>query len=127
MKMVKTMVDDSRLKNGHGFTLVEMLIVLFIIGALLLVIVPNLTDAGVDAQEKACDANKKLIAAQAENYYLNNGNNYPSDVGELVAEGYLSEPPACPVLAADDGRGTGGSSDHYHINSQGEVTCEHHG
>ncbi|MDQ0337685.1 prepilin-type N-terminal cleavage/methylation domain-containing protein [Caldalkalibacillus uzonensis] len=106
----------SRHKEG-GFTLIEMLIVLFIIGALLLVIIPNLTDSGVQAQQKACDANKQMIEAQAETYYLENNHQYPS-VNDLVQSNYLKEIPRCPLKPED--------TTAYSINEDGSVTCAYH-
>ncbi|EGL83267.1 hypothetical protein CathTA2_1168 [Caldalkalibacillus thermarum TA2.A1] len=102
-----------------GFTLIEMLIVLFIIGVLLLVIMPSLTDSGVQAQQKACDANKKMIGAQVEAYYLDHQRQYPKDVTQLVSKGYLKEIPMCPMQPTDEAS--------YTINQQnGEVTCQYH-
>lgn len=83
------------LRNRHGFTLIEMIIVLFVIGALIMIIMPNLTDAGVQAQEKSCLANKKVILAQAEAYYLENGHTYPANITELVTNDYLRDEPIC--------------------------------
>jgi prepilin-type N-terminal cleavage/methylation domain-containing protein len=84
-------------KHHHeaGFTLMEMLVVLFIIGVILAIAVPNLKAAGEKAREQADQANRHLIAAQADHYYLEYGE-YPASVDELVKKGYLRSVPTCP-------------------------------
>jgi competence protein ComGC len=118
LRLLTNMKHAGRaIRCQEGFTLIEMLIVLFVIGALLLVILPNLTGTGEDAQAKACDANVKLIQTQSESYYLDNAHTYPSGVDVLVREGYLSNRPVCPA----DENAT------YSIQqTSGEVTCSHH-
>ncbi|TCP65431.1 competence type IV pilus major pilin ComGC [Baia soyae] len=83
-----------------GFTLVEMLVVLFVIGIILAIAIPNLRAAGESAKKKADLANRRMILTQAEQYYLENGV-YPKNVQVLVKDGYLHAAPTCP-----DGKGT---------------------
>ncbi|TCS94707.1 competence type IV pilus major pilin ComGC [Hazenella coriacea] len=85
----------NKLHEEHGFTLIEMLVVLFIIGIIITIALPNLKSAGESAQERADQANRRLISAQADNYYLEYGE-YPSNVDELVKRGYLRSVPPCP-------------------------------
>ena len=82
-------------KREEGFTLIEMLIVLFIIGIVLAIAIPNLKSAGEAARERADQANRKLIGAQADNFYLEYGR-YPASVEELVRKNYLRSVPKCP-------------------------------
>lgn len=89
-------------KSQQGFTLMEMLIVLFIIGVLITIVMPNLTNAGEKAQNKTCEANKRVILAQAEAYYLEKGQVYPRSVQELIDEGYLRDTPFCPLENEED-------------------------
>lgn len=79
----------------RGFTLMEMIIVVFIIGVILAIAMPNLRVAGMKAQEQADRANRQMIGAQADNYYLEYGK-YPAKVEELVKRGYLRSAPKCP-------------------------------
>ncbi len=88
---MKRILGDQR-----GLTLIEMLVVLFIIGVIIAIALPNLKAAGESAQEKSCEANRKLIGAQADNYYLEMGK-YPSNVNELQKRGYLRSTPTCPA------------------------------
>lgn len=89
----------------NGFTLIEMMIAISIIGVLLAIALPNLAMAGKKAEEKACLANMRLIEAQMENYRMDH-KSYPLDdetspetsriLEELVEEGYLKEVPEEP-------------------------------
>lgn len=104
--------------NEIGFTLIEMLIVLLVIGTLLLIIVPNLMNAGVDAHEKACEANKQMLTAHIETYYLENGYQYPT-MNQLINGNYIDEHPVCPAMPTE--------TNAYTINrSTGAVTCDFH-
>lgn len=85
----------NRFHGEKGFTLIEMLIVLFIIGLIMAIAIPNLKAAGSKAQERADLANRQIIAAQADHYFLEYGE-YPDSVKELVKRGYLRSIPPCP-------------------------------
>lgn len=114
MERLKQFIN-TKVNGQKGFTLIEMLIVLFVIGTLLLIIVPNLMSTGTDAQTLACDANKKIISSQVESYYLHNGHTYPKSVKQLYDEGYLPEMPVCPL-------NVNGDEDFYSISAEGDVT-----
>ncbi|WP_124727767.1 competence type IV pilus major pilin ComGC [Staphylospora marina] len=97
--------------DEKGFTLIEMLVVLFIIGLILAIAIPNLKAAGEKASSQADRANRRLIASQADNYFLEYGT-YPASVEELVKTNYLRSVPKCP------GGGT------YVINRKPDVPAE---
>ncbi|MDT6980925.1 prepilin-type N-terminal cleavage/methylation domain-containing protein [Levilactobacillus zymae] len=79
----------------HGFTLVEMTIVLFIISLLILIILPNLTGQRGRAQNIHRDAMATLVEGQA-NAYLDEHNDDRHPETQVVsyevlqAEGYLT-------------------------------------
>ncbi|WP_077326955.1 competence type IV pilus major pilin ComGC [Virgibacillus siamensis] len=77
-------------KNQHGFTLIEMLIVLMIISVLIILIVPNLGEKSEHVNEKGCEALVELVQAQVDAYYIENGS-YPSSLTELVSNGFIEE------------------------------------
>ncbi|GAB7386778.1 comG operon protein ComGC [Bacillaceae bacterium] len=84
----------------RGFTLVEMIIVVFIIGVILMITLPDLRSAAEGAQEKACEANRRMISTQLDSYFLDHGHQYPAAetfLDTLVQEGYLQSTPACPA------------------------------
>lgn len=82
------------MKNEKGFTLIEMLIVLFIISILILVTVPNVTKHFASIDKKGCDAYLSMVQAQVEAYkidYLN----YPTET-QLKDSGYIKGDMKCP-------------------------------
>lgn len=74
-------------KKFKAFTLIEMIIVLFIIGMLMMIFVPNLTKKGNDAQEKSDIAIAKVVQQEIELYKAENGEEPKADkIVELVGE-----------------------------------------
>lgn len=99
-------------KDERGFTLIEMLIVLFVIGIILAIALPNLAKTGDVAENEADEANRKVLLAQAENYRLAEGS-YPDTVQQLVNKGYLEEAPKCP---------NSGETYTFNVSSSGSLT-----
>ena len=54
----------QKLKNKKAFTLIEMLIVLFIIAILLILIIPNITKNIDTAKDKSSEAYEKTVQSQ---------------------------------------------------------------
>ncbi|WP_171301599.1 competence type IV pilus major pilin ComGC [Enterococcus cecorum] len=80
-------------KKFKAFTLIEMIIVLFIIGMLMMIFVPNLTKKGIDAQKKSDIAIAKVVKQEIELYKAENGEEPNEDrivklVGKERAEIY---------------------------------------
>lgn len=60
-----------RLKeSGAGFTLIEMMVAVFVISIMMSVIVPHLLGAGKRAQATADDQNERTIRGAIQEYYL---------------------------------------------------------
>lgn len=77
-------------KQDKGFTLVELLIVIVILGILATVTVfavRGITDQG---QTSACNADEKTLQVAAEAYQAQNGT-YPANVAAMVTEGLLRD------------------------------------
>jgi len=81
-------------KNEKGFTLIEMLIVLFIISILILVTVPNVTKHFASIDKKGCDAYLSMVQAQVEAYKID-FLHYPTETQLREAE-YIKEDLKCP-------------------------------
>ena len=87
--------------NRKGFTLVEIMIVVAIIGILAAIAIPNFVKSRKESQKNACLANLKQIEGAFEQCKL--AGNTPADVAALVdvgdtkTTGYLKVLPVCPA------------------------------
>ena len=109
------MTRANRRKPRTGFTLVELMITVLIIGILLAVAMPSLAKARQSAQSKGCQGNLKQIMGSKERWAMDN-NRGPEDIptmDQLAVPGvYMKGVPLCP---------SGGD---YTINRLSEVpTC----
>jgi len=97
-----------------GVTLIELLIVVLILGALAFIAVPRLTQTSQNAKEKTCSTNLDIINSQIEVYFVQIGA-YPSDITQITENlTYFPDgAPTCPL---------GGT---YSLNSQNRAVCDH--
>ena len=89
--------------NRKGFTLVEMLIVLVIIGVILALLFPNALTATRKTNEKECASNIRTIETAMQLCYSSTRDWAQCDsVAELRAASpvYLDEDPICPFADA---------------------------
>ncbi len=89
-------------KNTAGFTLVEIMIVVAIIGLLAAIAVPNFVQARTNARRGTCINNMRLIDAAKEQYALeNNKDSATTPVGgDLTAYLKSGAMPTCPATGA---------------------------
>jgi len=69
-------------KNRGGFTLIEMLIVIIILGILAMIIIPQITVSQDDAKVSTTKTNLQGIRSAIELYYAQHNNVYPGLVKE---------------------------------------------
>src|SRR5476651_84744 len=77
-------------KRQSGFTLLELLIVIVIIGILALLIIPNITSAPKKARDTKRKTDIVILRKSLEEYFVNN-NFYPASSGTVGVSGVLSE------------------------------------
>ena len=81
--------------NQKGFTVIEMMVIVFIIGILTTIAVPIYSKASDSSNKNACFANQCLLEAAVESYRTGEGEE-PINIDALVTKGYLTEVPICP-------------------------------
>lgn len=91
-----------------GFSLIELLLVIVVLGILSVIVVVTVRGITADAQTTGCDADRQQLQKAAESYFANEpavalpavGTVEPYEEG-LVAAGFLRAPSAYYDLDAD--------------------------
>ena len=109
----------KQLKNQKGFTLVELMVVVVIIGILIAIAVPAYNKVTGNAEAKACQANQRTIEGAIRMYNADSETATDEKITTgkvnldvLVKAGYLTETPTCPL----DGT--------YSVDENGRVSCD---
>lgn len=109
-------------RKEEGFTLVELMVVVLIIGILVAIAIPVFNAAKANAQKKSCFANQRTIEGAAQTYAADNDGNLPGTVAALSPT-YIKVLPTCPAggpaysinTSGTVGDCTGGSPAHGHF------------
>ena len=74
------------MKRKNGFTLVEILVIVVILGLLAAIIIPQFSDAGSEARVTAVYNDLRKIRGQIELYKFHHNDQLPAFTGETFAE-----------------------------------------
>src|SRR3954453_5133461 len=94
-RVMKRGLQGSR----KGFTLVEIMIVVLIVGILLAIAVPNFLKARETSRSQSCVANLKQIGAAKEQWCMDNKQSTsatPADTDLYGSAAYVKNTPSCP-------------------------------
>jgi len=86
--------------SGGGFTLIEIMVVVAIIGILMSMVSFFYSKIKMDVYEKSCNQNMRTIFGSAQLYWIENGS-LPANHQQLTCrllcdDGYLKKIPKCP-------------------------------
>ena len=89
------------MRSEKGFTLVELMIVVLILGALAAIAIPRIMGGAQTARISACDTNIDMLNSQIELYYANEGA-WPTALTDVTADpNYFPDgAPTCPLGTA---------------------------
>lgn len=82
-----------------GFTLLELIIVISLIGILAAIVLPNLIDKPTRAKEAVLKTNLRTLRDVLDQFYADKGK-YPSELQELVDADYLRSMPLDPITGS---------------------------
>ena len=104
------------MRANRGVSLIELLVVILILGALAVIAVPRVLMPLDDAKENACETNVDVINTQIEMYWAETGE-YPANLTDVTEDvnRFPDGDPVCPK---------GGS---YSMNNKNRAVCNHGG
>ncbi len=85
-----------RLPGSHGFTLVELLLVLFVVALLASLVAPVVTGSIQRARESSLKEDLHVMRKAIDDFYADTGR-YPESLAQLVEKRYLRKVPVDPM------------------------------
>ena len=87
--------------NKKGVTLIELLIVVLILGALAAIAIPRLSQSADTAKLNSCKTNLDIINSQIEIYAAENDGTYPANL-EVITNSTTYFPDGAPQCSVAD-------------------------
>jgi general secretion pathway protein G len=100
MKLIST-YRPWRARRNTGFTLLELIIVIAVLGILASIAVINLKNSPTRAKEAVLKTNLRSIREVLDQFYADQGA-YPASLEDLVSEGYFRGVPIDPITGESD-------------------------
>jgi len=99
-------------RKDEGFTLVELMVVILIIGILVAIAIPVFNAARATAERRTCHANQRTIEGAAQQYVADIGGdiNNVDAMTQLVPQ-FIAQDPLCPT------------NDTPYVITNGRTTC----
>lgn len=91
-----------RRTEDRGFTLVELMVAVLVIGILVAIAIPIFNSAQSNARKRSCFANQRIIESGAQMWASDHGGDFTALAGLIVASHPLvnthifKRPPSCP-------------------------------
>ena len=89
------------MKTQNGFTLMELLVVLLLVGLLASMVSPIVTTSIGRAEESALKENLFVLRKAIDDYYADKGH-YPNELNALVEGRYIRAIPVDPITGRKD-------------------------
>lgn len=89
------------MQRRHGFTLIELMVVMAIIAMLLSIVAPRYFNHLDRAREAALRQTLSVVRDSIDKYHGDTGR-YPTDLQELVTKRYLARLPIDPISDSSD-------------------------